>query len=209
MREMQGVREAGLRWGALVGGVGAALGVVSYLAGAILAPVRSTRLSGDAAITGVFIHVLLVLVVLGVVLGLSYYAGMRITREQIDAASAGGAETPAPDRAPAALGGAVAMLLYWFFTTLYVYLFPPFGQRDSSLQALEGHVLLGVVFVIMGAGLGSMGARAVTARRLITRVIIAPAPPRAAGVPAATAPETPAEPPTVPHPEVPIPSDQP
>lgn len=205
MRDVQGVRETSLRWGALVGGIGAALGVVSYLAGAILAPVNSARLSGDAAITSVFVHVLLALVVLGVALGLSYYAGMRIAREQIDAASAASAETPAPDRAPAALGGAVAMLLYWFVTTLYVYLFPPFGQRDSSLQALEGHVLLGVIYIIMGAGLGSMGARAAAARRLITRVIIAPTRQPAVVVPAAPVSPAPAESPSVAQPEAPTP----
>lgn len=196
MREMQDGqrgREASLRWGGIIGGAGAALGVLSYLAGTILAPVNSTHLSGDAAIVGVFVHVLLVLVILGLVLGLCYYAGMRIARDQLDATPTSGTETPTVDRAPAALGGAVAMLLYWFITTLYVYLFPPFGQRDGSLQALEGHVVLGVIFVIMGAGLGSMGARGAAARRLITRVIVAPAPRPATIVPIVSAAVAPTE----------------
>src|SRR5579884_2435342 len=157
------MRDTHLRWGVIIGAVGAALGLLSYIAGAVLAPVQSTRISGDAAITNVFIHILFVLAVLGVVLGLAYYGGMRATRERLDAAQGDDAATA--DRAGAALTGAVVMLIYWFVTRVYLYIAPPFGTRDTSLGAMEGTVILGVVFVLMGAGLGSMGARTVTSKR--------------------------------------------
>lgn len=177
------MRDTYLRWGAIIGLVGAGLGLLSYIAGAVMAPVQSTRLSGDAAITNVFIHILFVLAVLGVVLGLAYYGGMRATRELLDAATAD--DAAAADRTGGALTGAVVMLIYWFVTRLYQYIEPPFGTRDTSLGALEGTVILGVVFVLMGAGLGSMGARMVTSKRLVNKVIV-PVPVPAARAASAT-----------------------
>jgi hypothetical protein len=193
----------GLRWGARMGAFGAALGVASYLIGALLVPWKPTQATAEAVALVVFVRSLFVLVALGVTLGLAYYAGLRVGRERHSQHQADipPVEATVPDkRLDAVLAGTIVMLLYWFVTSLYVYAFPPFGQRDASLQTLGGRFLLGLLFICLGAGLGGLGARTASTRRLVERVIIVPAPP----VPVVSAPVAPAdEPPTAATPPAP------
>ena len=103
--------------------------------------------------------------------------------------------TVSDDRWAAVLAGAIVMLLYWFVTSLYVYAFPPFGQRDASIQGLGGRFLLGLLFICLGAGLGGLGARTASTRRLVERVIIVPPPAPAAPAALADEPHIAATPP--------------
>jgi hypothetical protein len=175
--------DTSLRWGARMGAFGAALGVASYLIGALLVPWKSAQSSADAVVVVVFLRSLFVLVALGVTLGLAYYAGLRIGRErhgQHQAAAPSVGAAISDNRLAAVLAGIIVMLLYWFVTSLYLYAFPPFGQRDASLQGLAGRFLLGLLFVCLGGGLGGLGARTASARRLVERVILVPPPAPAA-----------------------------
>src|SRR5437868_1643130 len=126
----------GLRWGGLLGALGAGLGVFAYLVGALLTPVSTKQNSGDVVISVILIRGLFVLVALGVVLGLSYYGGWRVARERVGSV----------DRGPSALAGAVVVLIYWFFTRLVGALvaFPPSSRL--SAQDIGGQLLIGVLF---------------------------------------------------------------
>jgi predicted transporter len=190
--------DAGLRWGARMGAFGAALGIASYLIGALLIPWKPTQASAEAVLLTVFVRSLFVLVALGVTLGLAYYSGLRIGRErhgQHQSAVPPAVATISDDRWAAVLAGAIVMLLYWFVTSLYVYAFPPFGQRDASIQGLGGRFLLGLLFICLGAGLGGLGARTAATRRLVERVIIVPPPAPAAPAALADEPHIAATPP--------------
>ena len=176
--------ESGLRWGLQIGVINAALGVLSLMIGAVFAPLQSQQPSVEAIVIPYFIRGILVLLVLGVALGLSYYAGIRAERSRLELlaleSADGAASQPssASDRSGSVFAGALAMLVYWFVTTLYTYLFPVVPQGGtaggSQVATLESHVVLGVVFVCLGAGLGGLGSRVPAARMLLDRLIVKP-----------------------------------
>src|SRR5262249_43949591 len=143
-----------------------------YVLGGVLAPMPTGQTIPEVVSVLIFVRGMLVLVVLGIVLGLSYYAGLRVGMDLLQEPEQDGI-SPA-DRLGPVLAGGLVMFLYWLITTLYVYVFPPFGTRDSSLKAFLTHLLLGAVFIGLGAGLGGLGGRSPAARRLLSRVVVAP-----------------------------------
>jgi hypothetical protein len=166
------MQDTGLRWGVTTGGFGAVIGVLSYVLGGVLEPVSSGPTTAEAVAVMVFVRGLLVLAVLGIVLGLAYYAGLRVGMDMLQGLTQD--EDVPGDRVGPVLSGGLVMFLYWFATTLYVYLIPPLGKRDASLQTFLVHLLLGAVFIGLGGGLGGLGGRAPVARRLLNRVVGAP-----------------------------------
>src|SRR5262249_54530320 len=160
-------QDTSVRWGGIIGGFGMIGGVFSYVLGGMLAPKPPGTTTADAVAVMVTVRGLLVLAVLGIALGLSYYAGFRVGIDLLQKLDQDG-DAPA-DRLGPVLAGGLVMFLYWLATTLYVYLFPPFGTRDTSPGAFVTHLILGAVFVGLGAGLGGLGGRSPATRRLLNR----------------------------------------
>ena len=195
-----------------MGALGAVLGVLALLGGALLEPVHPVTDALSVAVA-VFVRSLLVLLTLAITLLLAYLAGWRIELAPLPVAAAPTAaptaapapapvtdadltdatataeaavSTPAParTRTQAALAGAIILFGYWFFTTLYIVLF---GSSIGGIGAQNGgsplnftlsHVILGVVYVGLGAGFASLGSRAAAARRLMRNLTqLASAPP--------------------------------
>ena len=72
------------------------------------------------------------------------------------------------------------LLCYWFVTTIYSYFFPATpalkGVASNGLQALEQHAIYGVILVLLGAGMASLGGRTAFTRRVMSRLVMTPKP---------------------------------
>src|SRR5215472_12665903 len=79
------MRDSTLRWGLGMGLVGAALGIAALLIGAFFFPIPSYS-SADAVAVDILVRGLLALVALGLTMGLSYYAGLRVEQDRVRAA---------------------------------------------------------------------------------------------------------------------------
>jgi hypothetical protein len=174
MREGRHMRDTSLRWGLGLGAVAAALGIVAQIIGSQLSP-RPGSSSFDSLIRYLLIAGPLFLVVLGVALGLAYFAGLRSERDLPEDANAeemkyqwGG-----PHR-DSALSGTVVMACYWLITSMYNFVLNlrPGGQRVGDF--LVQHAVQGIIYLLLGFGLGAMGGRAPAARRLLDEIAIAP-----------------------------------
>ncbi len=173
--------ESSLRWGGWLGALSAGLGVFAYFAGAFLTPLTSKVTTGEAVIPIVLIRGLFVLVALGVALGLAYYSGMRVGRDQLASSAPDGVSLASTgDRLPAVLSGGLVMVIYWLVTRFVgaVIAFPPFTRL--SVHDLGVNVIAGLLFVCLGAGLGGIGARTASTSKLRESVIVVTTP-RAAG----------------------------
>ena len=175
-----------------MGALGAVLGVLALLGGALLEPIHPVTDALSVAVA-VFVRSLLVLLTLAITLLLAYLAGWRIELAPTPAAASpaptaasaasedattadaatDSAPAPASTRAQAALAGAIILFCYWFFSTLYIALFGSsiggIGAQNGSspLSFTISHVILGAVYVGLGAGFASLGSRAAAARRLM------------------------------------------
>lgn len=189
------MRQESLRWGGVMGLAGAILGVLALVIGRIIAPVRSYT-TAESAVFSIFVQGMLVLVLLGVVLGLAYYAGLRAERDRqlVDAPATQVAAADSADsagRLGSALAGALVMLCYWLATTFYSYTVPlnRVQRPGPVLETLEGHIILLIVFLVLGAALGALGGRAPAARNLLDRLLVTP-PPAVSSVAAPAQPST-------------------
>jgi hypothetical protein len=172
--------ESSIRWGSRLGALGAGLGVFAYIAGSLLTPLPSRQSTGEVVIPIILIRGLFLYVALGVVLGLAFYGGLRVAREQFgdSQTQAGEAHTDSIDRMPAALAGVLVVLIWWLVTRFVSALvaFPPVSRLAA--QDFAGQIFFGVVFACIGAGLGAVGAR-MTVRNKLAETVIVVTPPTA------------------------------
>ncbi len=187
------MREMSVRWGLGMGAAGTALGVLALLIGQMFEP--STRFADATAVaTAYFVRGILVLLSLGIALALAYYGGWRAAlalAESRDGAAPQNIEASA-NRLDAVFAGGIALFAYWFITSLYLWVLLAPQDRQPILSFLASRLVFGVLCVVLGAGMGGMGARAALARLVLRRVSLGqPASVPAAPVltsPAATAP---------------------
>lgn len=168
------MRDTSLRWGLQMGAVAAALGIVAQIVGSLLSP-RPGSGSFDSVVRYLLIAGPLFLVVLGLALGLAYFAGLRAERDlpaQADAEELkyqwGG-----PHR-ESALAGTVVMACYWLITSMYNFVLAvrPGGLGIGTF--LIQHLVQGIIYLLFGFGLGAIGGRAPAARRLLDEIAAAP-----------------------------------
>ncbi|SRR5579875_625745 len=194
------VNSLALRWGAGIGAICALLGVVALVAGALAAPIHNVS-NAYAVALAVFVRGLLALVSLAMALILAYYAGYHVesrlvagsTGQPASVSSASSALVASPTEAPtlaasspspsdatalriqATLSGAIALLIYWFATALYITVL---GSRVGDIGAVGAspasftfwRIAQGIIYVGLGAGFGALGGRASAAHRLLRRL---------------------------------------
>ena len=170
------MRESSLRWALGLGGIAAFIGVLAAFAGNRVVP-NSGNVDINSAVLLLLVAGLFALLALGIALGLAYYAGLRAEQDRPRATVAVDPDLdPAAARRDSALAGLIVMALYWVFTTLYGLLFGPHtntaGTSASSL--LIQRIVIGIVFLLLGFGLGALGSRAPAARRLLDEIASAP-----------------------------------
>ncbi len=177
------MRDASLRWGLGIGGVGSALGIVVLFIAARLLPVSATdtNQSFELAMTLILTQLVIRFGMLGVMLSGAYYAGVRVERERLEGLAAlreqegevAGALPAAgtgasADRRGSLIAGVIVMFCYWLVSTLFGLLVPPAPQsaatRGSALDIAETALLSGALFLTFGAAMGSLGGRSVRAR---------------------------------------------
>jgi hypothetical protein len=171
------MRDASLRWGLGLGVAAALIGVVARLVGIVLAPIPTYTTAENVAVD-LIIQTVLVLLGIGIALGLANYAGQRVERDrrlaalQAQATEGQEATRVSDDRTGSLLAGIYVMLCFWFMTALYQVVGPPLQQGASTTKPnLVQLVITGVIYALLGAGLGAWGGRAIAARALLGGVI--------------------------------------
>jgi hypothetical protein len=161
------VQKSTLIWG--IGLVSAVLGVGALLVGSIIEPVQQ-QTSAEVVVTSIFLRSMIALLALAVAFGLACYAGTRVApvttgdRVRVDATIAGG----------------LVLACYWIATTVCIFVQGNADVREGSV--LTTRVIFGVLFVLIGAGIGGLGSRAYAARQLLQNITLtvpaaSPAPP--------------------------------
>src|SRR5260221_9652269 len=186
----------GLGWAAIAGGSGAR----PRCPGGFSAP-SPPNTTADLLVIALLIQGVLSLIALGVMCAISYLAGQRTERDRQRAFTLEGGEgTAPPDRSSAVLAGGVVAICYWFVTTLIQFLVPATQQAATNRLDVKTfliqRLIFGVFCVLLGAGMGGLGARSVVARQLMQRVVkpAYPAPRATIATPPAV-PPPPASPP--------------
>ncbi len=178
------MRDMSLRWGFGLGAIAAAIGAMAQLLSAVFGPIPANT-TADLLVIALLIQGVLSLVALGVMFAISY--------------------TAPPDRSSAVLAGGVVAICYWFVTTLIQFLVPATQQAATNRLDVKTfliqRLIFGVFCVLLGAGMGGLGARSVVARQLMQSVV-KPAHP----APRATIAAPPAMPPPPATPPPPEPS---
>lgn len=179
------LRQASLFWGVALGIAAAALSMLSLAVGDVVAPLPRTT-TANTVVVSVFIRGLLVYVALGVAFGLAYFAGLRVAKDVAArrASENGGvaptldAQTVTQDRLGSVFAGGLVMLLYSLVYTAQVALFPANqanAPKTNIGQFLAIRFAFDFFFVLFGAGLGGLGARALQSRRMLSLLNIVPA----------------------------------
>jgi len=161
-----------------MGLVGAALGVAALLIGAFFFPIQLYS-SADTVAVAILVRGVLALVAVGVTMGLSYYAGLRVEQDRARAASPSpktDAMTP-KERSGSLIAGLLVAFCWWFGTTLTGYLFrllPQTASDAANANDFGERLVWGILIALIGTGLGGLGSRTFTARRLLDRVMVSP-----------------------------------
>ena len=182
------MRESSLRWGLGMGAIAATLGIIEEVIGAQFQP-QGNQGTFDQAIKYLLSAGPLGLMALGIALGRAYFAGLRAERSRPPKP----ADTP-PDEIPpwggeqrdSALAGAMVMGAYWLITMLYGFVLNVHANATSISGFISQHIIQGIIFLLLGYGLGALGGRAPAARRLLDAIAIPPE--FLTGQPAAEAP---------------------
>ena len=197
------MRDMSLRWGFGLGAIAAAIGAMAQLLSAVFGPIPANT-TADLLVIALLIQGVLSLVALGVMFAISYLAGQRTERDRQRAFTLEGGEgTAPPDRSSAVLAGGVVAICYWFVTTLILYLVPATQQGSTHLLDVKTFLieslLRGAFYVLVGAGMGGLGARSAVARQLMQSVVKPAFPtPRATIATPLAVPPPPATPPPEP-----------
>ena len=181
------MRDMTLRWGLGMGVLAAAIGTGALLLGAVIAPFKQVT-TADAIAIALFVRGILVLISLGIALGLSYYAGMRVAHWYFQSLLASSDSTEATGTAIASmlglpinrrytvLAGGLTMFCFWLITSMYIFVLPPTDAASApqthTLSFLETRLVLGIIYVLFGLGLGGLGGRAPAARLLLDRLAV-------------------------------------
>lgn len=170
--------ETSLRWGLGMGALAAGIGLVAlFVSGWFQPPTSPTTV--DREVQYLLVAGMVLLISLGLVLGLAYYAGLRAERDRPAAELSSFGD---PHR-ESAWAGTIVMAAYWLVTTLLV-LLAPHHQGDPSAGGVVGQrLILGLILLVFGYGLGAMGGRAPAARSLLNDIATRP---RAQATPAST-----------------------
>ena len=182
------MREATVRWALVLGAVAAALGAVAQLIGGLLVP-RQGISSFNEIIRYLIVAIPIALLGFCLALGLAYLAGLQAERAR--------PRTPPSDELPrwgnerieSAVAGAIVMALFCVFSTLVAVLFNLRFPVTATGTLLGQRAVQTVLLVIVGYGMGALGARARAARTLLDE--IAPAATPAEPVPSPAAPIAP------------------
>lgn len=188
------MHEVSQRWALTTAVIAAIVGVVALILGAFIAPIPQqttmSPVSGSQVITAIFIRGIVSLIALAAAFVLAYYGGYRIQatfeptanppKSQAAASSALFAlfTTPGPRR-DATYAGAITLIAYWFFTTIYIAALGRsiggIGQSGDVVSFLVSRIFEGLALTAAGAGAGGLGARNAVTRGM-TRRIFASAP---------------------------------
>lgn len=170
------MRESSVRWGLGSGIAATATGVLAIFLGTIFEP--TTRYPDAISVaTALFVRGILILISLGLALSFTYYAGMRIEQAAApaygvgrthDAQTAPGASaSESKSRVEAGLAGGIALAAYWAITTLYLWVLLAPQSRMPIGPFFVSRLLFGVLCILLGAGMGAIGARGALARRAL------------------------------------------
>jgi hypothetical protein len=183
--------ETSLRWALGMGALAAGIGlVVEFVTGWFQPPTNPTTV--DREVQYVLVAGILLLLSLGVVLGLAYYAGVRAERDRpaMESSSFGD-----PHR-ESAWAGTIVMAAYWLVTTLQMLLTSARSGGSSAGGLVGQRLIIGLILLVFGYGLGALGGRAPAARGLLNDIATRPrAQPTPASTPLEDTSPAPGEPP--------------
>ncbi len=154
-----------LRWGLLLGGVSAAIGIVSLLIWVALLPLQGSNADATQIVVVILIRAVVRLVFLALALGVAYYGGYRIEQER----TAMQGTLTSQRRMDAVLAGGLILLVDWLAQTVFMYATGITGQRGPVLSFVGSQLVFGVICVLFGAGLAGIGARDQASRRVLAR----------------------------------------
>lgn len=182
------MREATARWALGLGAVAGLLGAAAQFVGGLFIP-RQGVSSFEQVIHYLLVAIPTALAALGIALGLAYLAGLQAER--------GRPRTPPTDEPPrwaderigSSFAGAIVMALFCVFSALVAVLVNLRTGNTSTGALLGQRAVQTTLLVILGFGMGALGARSRAARSLLDEIAPA-APPQ---VPEAATPAAPAE----------------
>lgn len=170
--------ETSLRWGLGMGALAAGIGLVAqFVSGWFQPPTSPTTV--DREVQYLLLAGIVLLISLGLVLGLAYYAGLRAERDRPAMES----WTFGDPHRESAWAGTIVMAAYWLVTTLLVLLAPHHNGGPSAGGVVGQRLILGLILIAFGYGLGAMGGRAPAARSLLNDIATRP---RAQATPTST-----------------------
>lgn len=178
------MHEVSQRWALTMAVIAAIEGVVALILGAFVAPIP-THTDATQVATALFVRGFIALLALVAAFGLAYYAGFRIEGtlgpSDADPSPAVASSplvalftTPGPRR-DAVYAGALTLIAYWFFSTIYI---AALGQTVGSVGVTANtmgsfvlsRIIQGLVLAAAGAGAGGLGARNAATRRATKRI---------------------------------------
>jgi hypothetical protein len=183
------MREASVRWALALGAVAAVIGAVAQLAGGLLVP-RQGISSFSEVIRYLLVAIPVALLAFCLALGLAYLAGLQAERAR--------PRTPPSDELPrwgnerieSAFAGAIVMALFCVFSALVAVLMNLRVPTTPTGALLGQRAVQTTLLVIVGYGMGALGARGRAARTLLDE--IAPAATTPAAPTPTEAPDSPA-----------------
>ncbi|MDE3228543.1 MAG: hypothetical protein KGO05_01580 [Chloroflexota bacterium] len=179
------MHEVSWRWALTMSVIAVVVGVAALLIGAFVAPIPVSQSDALQFMTAVFVRGFLGLVALIVAIILAYIGGYRIqstfepTPPTPSPAMASSPllalfTTPGPRR-DALFAGALTLLAYWFFTTIYIAALGRnvggIGSASSVPSFILARLALGVALAAAGGGAGALGARNAFTRTLTRRIL--------------------------------------
>lgn len=179
------MHEVSWRWALTMSVIAVVVGVAALLIGAFVAPIPVSQSDALQFMTAVFVRGFLGLVALIVAIILAYIGGYRIqstfepTPPTPSPAMASSPllalfTTPGPRR-DALFAGALTLLAYWFFTTIYIAALGRnvggIGSASSVPSFILARLALGVALAAAGGGAGALGARNAFTRALTRRIL--------------------------------------
>lgn len=154
------MQKSTLIWGLGIGLVSAVLGVAALLIGALIEPTQR-QTTAEVLVAALFIRSMIALLTLAIAFGLAYYAGSRVALEPTSGDRV---------RVDATIAGGLVLACYWVATTICIVLQGNAGADTGSV--LTSRVIFGVLFIIIGAGIGGLGSRAYAARQLLQNIAL-------------------------------------
>ncbi|HEX8730496.1 MAG TPA: hypothetical protein VF725_00440 [Ktedonobacterales bacterium] len=181
------MHEVSWRWALTMSVIAVVVGVAALFIGAFVAPIPVSQADALQFMTAVFVRGFLGLVALVAAIILAYVGGYRIQSNfeptpQTPAPAVASSPllalfvTPGPRR-DALFAGALTLVAYWFFTTIYIAALGRnvggIGSASSLPSFILARLALGVALAAAGGGAGALGARNAFTRALTRRILSA------------------------------------